>query len=186
MRILFVDDEVRVLESLRRMLHSQSHLWEMAFWNGRRRMGSISWTKAQDAVVMDVKMPGASGLELLARMQQAEQAKGVPVVMLTGLAEHDLKSRALELGAADLLAKPVDPAELVARLGGVLRLKCCQDELKPITRCWSRRSRSGPWSWPTRGWTSSGGWGKSPNNATNTPETTWSAWGSTAARSPKP
>jgi putative two-component system response regulator len=46
------------------------------------------------------------------------------------LADHDLKSRALELGAADLLSKPVDPAELLTRLRSVLRLKSCQDELR--------------------------------------------------------
>ncbi len=128
--ILFVDDEVRVLESLRRMLHSQCPVWEMAFVDRPETAWAHLMEHGADAVVMDVKMPGTSGLELLSRMQQTEQAKDLPVVMLTGLADHDLKRRALELGAADLLSKPVDPAELLARLRGVLRLKCCQDELK--------------------------------------------------------
>ena len=128
--ILFVDDEVLVLESLCRMLHSQRDLWEMTFLNRAEAAWTHLMEHAVDAVVMDVKMPGASGLDLLARMQQTGRTKDLPVVMLTGLADHDLKCRALELGAADLLNKPVDPAELLARLRGVLRLKACQDELK--------------------------------------------------------
>ena len=128
--ILFVDDEVRVLESLRRMLHPQRQLWEMTFVDQAETAWEHLLDQGADAVVMDVKMPGASGLDLLARMQQTQQTRDVPVVILTGLADHDLKCRALELGAADLLSKPVDPAELVARLRSVLRLKSCQDELK--------------------------------------------------------
>jgi putative two-component system response regulator len=128
--ILFVDDEVRVLDSLRRMLHAQRHLWEMTFLD----RADLAWAHLMehrvDAAVMDVKMPGSSGLELLERMQHTERTKDVPVVILTGLADYDLKTRALELGAADLLAKPVQPAELLARLRNVLRLKSCQDELK--------------------------------------------------------
>ncbi len=128
--ILFVDDEVRVLESLRRMLHAQRGVWEMTFMSRAEAAWEHLLDQGADAVVMDVKMPGASGLDLLARMQQAERTRDLPVVMLTGLADHDLKRRALELGAADLLSKPVDPAELVARLRSALRLKSCRDELK--------------------------------------------------------
>jgi putative two-component system response regulator len=129
-RILLVDDEVRVLESLRRMLHSQRQIWETTCVDQADDAWEHLMDHDVDTVVMDIKMPGTSGLELLARMQQTERTKDVPVVMLTGLADHDLKRRALELGAADLLNKPVDPADLLARLRSVLRLKVCQDELK--------------------------------------------------------
>jgi putative two-component system response regulator len=128
--ILFLDDETQVLESLRRMLRAQRGLWEMTFLNQAEAAWAHLADQAVDALVMDIKMPGANGLELLARMRQAERTKDLPVVMLTGLADHDLKCRALELGAADLLNKPVDPADLLARLRSVLRLKACQDELK--------------------------------------------------------
>lgn len=128
--ILFADDEERVLESLRRMLHSQRRIWEMTFVDGAEAAWEQLVAQGVDAVVLDIKMPGVSGLDLLARMQQTGRTRDVPVVMLTGLADHDLKTRSLELGAADLLSKPIDPAELVARLRSVLRLKSCQDELK--------------------------------------------------------
>lgn len=129
-RILFVDDEARVLESLRRMLHLQREDWEATFLDQPEAAWEHLADYDVDAVVMDIKMPGTSGLELLERMQQTERIKDVPVVMLTGLADHDLKRRALEAGAADLLNKPVDPPDLLARLRSVLKLKRYQDELR--------------------------------------------------------
>jgi putative two-component system response regulator len=81
-----------------------------------------------DAVVTDVNMPEVDGLELLARV--ATGIFGfVPVVVVTGAAERDLKRRALAFGAQDLLSKPVNHEELVARLRSVLAVKQCQDEL---------------------------------------------------------
>ncbi len=86
--------------------------------------------RAFDAAVIDVRMPGVSGLELLAQIQQSERTRDIPVIVLTGLADRNLKRKALELGAADLLNKPLDAADLLARLRSVLRLKSYRDELK--------------------------------------------------------
>ena len=86
-------------------------------------------------------MPGMGGLELLQRIKQSERLQGVPVVMLTGLDSRALKRQALDLGAADLLGKPVDPEDLVARLRSVLRLKAYQDELATANAVLERRVR---------------------------------------------
>lgn len=134
-RILFVDDETRVLEALRRILHGQSDVWEMTFVGRPEAAWETLLAGGYDAVVSDIRMSGMSGLELLGRLQAAPATKDIPVVMLTGLDDGDLKTRALELGAADLLHKPVDPADLRARLHSVLKLKSYQDELK----AWNRR-----------------------------------------------
>ncbi len=69
-----------------------------------------------DAVVTDVQMPGMDGLQLLRRLRQTEQTRDVLVVVLTGLADRDLERKALDLGATDLLNKPVEAEDLVARL----------------------------------------------------------------------
>lgn len=129
-RILFVDDEPRVLDALRRMLHAQQDVWDLTFLDRPEDAWEALTHQDFDAAVLDVKMPGMSGLELLGRLQRAEPTKDLPVVMLTGLEEHGLKRRALQLGATDLLNKPVHPADLLARLHSVLRLKSCQDALK--------------------------------------------------------
>lgn len=133
-KILFLDDEQRVLQSLRRVLLSYNHAWEMVFVD----RSSTAWQYLQeggfDAMVADIRMPGMTGLELLERIQSDERTREIPVVLLTGLLDARLKRRALELGAIDLLNKPVQTEDLVARLRSVLRLKSCQDELRTCNR----------------------------------------------------
>ncbi len=128
-QVLFVDDEQHVLDALCRMLRGQRGVWDITCATDPR----AAWQRLQDgnfhAVVSDISMPGASGLDLLQRIKQSDRLHWVPVVMLTGLDSRALKRQALDMGAADLLNKPVDPEDLVARLRNVLRLKAYQDEL---------------------------------------------------------
>ena len=134
-----VDDEQPVLDALRRMLRSHRDVWEITCVNRPEAAWELLMENNFDAVVSDIKMPGMSGLELLERIRQTEQTKDVPVVMLTGLSTRELKRQALDMGAADLLNKPVEPEDLVARLRGVLRLKSYQDELKAHSELLERR-----------------------------------------------
>jgi len=131
-QIMFVDDEPLVLDSLRRALRRQRNEWEMIFLGCPEKAWDQLLTNRFDAVVADVKMPGTNGLQLLQRIQQTEATRDVPVVMLTGLSDRALKRKALNLGAADLLNKPVEPEELLARLRNVLRLKSYRDELRAV------------------------------------------------------
>ena len=120
----------RCWTALRRILHSQRDEWELTMLSDVRQAMERLKDRLFDAVVVDVRMPGISGLELLAHIQQSERTRDIPVVVLTGLDDRGLKRKALELGAADLLNKPLDAADLLARLGSVLRLKSYRDELK--------------------------------------------------------
>lgn len=129
-RILFVDDEPLVLDGLRRMLEPYRHQWELSFAS----VPEVAWEELRsgpvDVAVLDVRMPGTSGLELLQRMQGDAATRHVAVIMLTGLEDRTLKRRALELGAADLLNKPVEREDLVARLQSVLRFQASQEALR--------------------------------------------------------
>jgi len=129
-RILIIDDDQRMLDALRRALHRQSDDWAVTFI----RRPEAAWEALQqtpyDAVVTDVRMPGIDGLELLERIRRTERTKDVPVVVLTGLNDRGLKEKALELGAADLLYKPVEAGQLIARLRNVLQTKTYQDDLR--------------------------------------------------------
>jgi putative two-component system response regulator len=129
-RILFVDDERHVLDALRRMLRCQRNEWDITCIEDSLAAWNLLQRSEFDAVVSDIRMPRLDGLELLSRIQQTEHTRDVPVVILTGLTARELKRQALELGATDLLNKPVEPEDLVARLRSVLRLKAIQDELK--------------------------------------------------------
>ncbi len=129
-RILFIDDEPNFRDSLKRILHRQQQIWEMHYApsveEGLRQIGEQPF----DAVVSDVSMPGKDGFALLTALQQSEKTSDIPVIILTGNGEHSLKRRALEMGATDLLSKPINSEDLLARLHNVLRLKAYQDELK--------------------------------------------------------
>ena len=129
-RILFIDDEPHILDSLKRLLRDQRDLWDMEFVQSPL----AAWDELQnipyDVVVSDVRMPHLTGIQLLERLQEIESTRGILVIILTGEADRGLKRKALELGAADLLNKPVAREDLVARLRSALRLKSYQDELK--------------------------------------------------------
>ena len=73
-----------------------------------------------DAVVLDALMPVMDGFETLQRIKADPTLKGVPVVMLTALRQEEHVLNALKLGAADFLAKPFSPDELLARLSRLL------------------------------------------------------------------
>jgi len=129
-RILLVDDEPKVLGGLRRVLLDDESDWEVHTAGGAdealARMGQIPF----DAVVTDVNMPGRDGFALIAEMRSAPRTKDIPVIVVTGRNEDDIKRRALELGAVDLLNKPVHPHDLLARLRSAVRLKLYEDQLR--------------------------------------------------------
>jgi DNA-binding response OmpR family regulator len=127
--ILFVDDEPQILEALQRVLREQSDQWEMTYVDHPADAWEKLLNETYDAVVSDIQMDDMSGLQLLDLIQHTDKTKNIPVVMLTGLDDQSLKQQALELGAIDLLHKPIEPGQLVARLQSVLRLKSYQDGL---------------------------------------------------------
>ncbi|MBI4384875.1 MAG: response regulator [Nitrospinae bacterium] len=129
-QILFVDDEPNVLDGLRRLLGDCRETWELSFATSVDEALRKAMETDFDAVVSDVSMPVKDGFELLRGMKKNERTREVPVVMLTGLNERELKRRALDLGAADLLNKPAEREDLIARLRSVIRLKSYQDEIK--------------------------------------------------------
>lgn len=129
-RILFVDDDPLVLDSLQRMLRHRRHGWAMEFLCDPRKAWDRLCVQDFDLVVSDMNMPGLTGLELLTRLRENERTSDVHVVILTGHADRKLKREALDLGATDLLNKPIEAEDLDARIRSVLRLKSCADELK--------------------------------------------------------
>ncbi len=129
-RILFVDDDHHFREGLRLTLRSYKNEWDVAFAESVDDALAQARQQPPDVVVSDVNMPRRSGLDLLSEIKNDPRLKDLPVIILTGNAELDLKRKALDLGATDLLNKPFQREDLFARLRNALRLKNYEDQLR--------------------------------------------------------
>lgn len=74
-----------------------------------------------DAVLLDVVMPDGDGIDVLLQIKANPHTEAIPVIMLTGHADRDMRLSVLASGADDLLGKPADPLEIAVRLRNVLR-----------------------------------------------------------------
>jgi HD-like signal output (HDOD) protein len=108
-RILFVDDEPKVLEALQRMLRPQRKQWEMVFAGGGQEALAFLDTAPFDVIVTDMRMPVMDGAALLRHVQ--ERFPSVIRVVLSGHVEMEAALRAAPV-AHQFLAKPCDPERL--------------------------------------------------------------------------
>ena len=119
MRILVVDDERAVRESLRRALELEGYGVELA-GDGREALDRLeSGADDPDAVVLDLLMPEVDGLEVCRRLRRA--GRRLPILMLTARAEVENRVEGLDAGADDYVTKPFALEELLARLRALLR-----------------------------------------------------------------
>ncbi|OBQ70091.1 response regulator [Mesorhizobium erdmanii] len=114
--LLVVDDDTRIRNLLKQYLTENGFRVTVAGNAGeaRRKLIGLDF----DLLVLDVMMPGESGVDLTKSLR-AE--KNVPILMLTALSETDSRILGLEAGADDYLPKPFDPRELILRINNILR-----------------------------------------------------------------
>ncbi|MFJ8819517.1 response regulator transcription factor [Amycolatopsis thermoflava] len=111
-----MDDDETVRDVVRRYLEAGGFTVELA-GNGDEALRRFAG-REPDLVVLDVMMPGMSGLEVCRRMRERT---AVPVVLLTALGEEEDRIAGLRLGADDYVTKPFSPRELALRVMSVLR-----------------------------------------------------------------
>ena len=116
--LLVVDDDLRLRELLRRYLSDSGFRVTGAADAAEARAQLASF--AFDLVVLDVMMPGESGLALT-RSLRADAKPRVPVLLLTAMGEAEDRVNGLEHGADDYLVKPFEPRELVLRIRNILQ-----------------------------------------------------------------
>jgi two-component system alkaline phosphatase synthesis response regulator PhoP len=115
-RILVVDDETALLETIRSYLLQEGYAVETAA-DGRTGLAAARSFRPE-LVVLDIMLPGLDGLEVLRLLRQDSNAY---VIMLTAKAEETDKIVGLAMGADDYMTKPFSPRELVARVKAALR-----------------------------------------------------------------
>ncbi len=114
--ILIIDDEPQIRRLLRTTVESAN--WKsLEVEDGKRGLHEIALTRP-DAVILDLGMPGLSGLEVLRSLREWSE---VPVLILSVRDQADDKVEALEAGADDYVTKPFDGAELLSRLRAIMR-----------------------------------------------------------------
>jgi putative two-component system response regulator len=126
-RVLVIDDDDGIRNITRILVEGLGHDVEAA------RDGIEGLAKLQlgvDLVLLDVVMPGLDGFEVCRRIRQDPAGRDVPVIMVTTLATREHRLYAVEAGANDFIAKPVEETELRVRATSLLKLKATQDELK--------------------------------------------------------
>lgn len=117
MKILIVEDEVDILNSVREFLEREQYLVETA-QNYDEALDKVLLYR-YDCILLDVMLPGGSGLDILRKM--SDRGVKQPVLILSAKSSVEDKVAGLEIGADDYLAKPFHFSELLARVKSIIR-----------------------------------------------------------------
>ena len=114
MRILVVDDDIGLTQLLQLVFESRGFGVTIAH-NGEQALESLE-RELPEAILLDLMMPGISGLEVCKQVRSAPHTANIPIVILT--ARYDMQTRqdAMQAGATEYLTKPVRPTELINRM----------------------------------------------------------------------
>ncbi len=126
--ILMVDDEPTTLDIVEIYLEDAGYGHLITTTDSSAAVDLIR-NKRPDAVLLDIMMPKVDGFEILSRLRADPELKHTPVIVLSSSTDGVTKLRALELGATDMLSKPVDSSELILRLRNTLAAKAYLDRL---------------------------------------------------------
>lgn len=131
-KIMAVDDEPLNLKLLENLLMGWGCEVQTAT-SGAEALAVVR-SFAPDAILLDVRMPGQSGLEVCAALRADLKTRNVPVIFLTALKSDEDAVVGLEAGARGYVTKPIDFAELATSLGGWLRQKYADDATRARER----------------------------------------------------
>jgi two-component system, cell cycle response regulator len=142
--ILIVDDSDTVREQIIQTL-TKVTVFDR-FYEARDGIDAFKQLLATriDLILCDLEMPRMDGFKFLAMINTREELRNIPVIMLTGREDRELKIKGLEQGACDYVTKPFDPGELIARVKVQLKIKMLQDQLKQSNEMLTQLSNTDP------------------------------------------
>ena len=118
--ILVADDDPAVRQSIKMMLDGQEVTTHYA------EDGQSAYAQAlalrPDLILLDLMMPGMDGFQVCRKLRENQYTQDIPIVMVTGLNDHESRIEGIEAGADDFLTKPIDILALRARVNTILRL----------------------------------------------------------------
>lgn len=119
LHILVVDDDMLARMTAIQCVKQQGHTVSMA--EGGAQALEMLRSDKYDLVLLDLLMPDMDGLEVLTKIKEDPQLRGIPVIMVSGADEADSIAKCIEMGAAGHLPKPLDPTLLATQIGTCLR-----------------------------------------------------------------
>ena len=125
-RVLVIDDNLSNVLLIRAQLERAGYVVDSAEL-GQEGL-DLALAQPPDLILLDIMMPGLNGYQVCRLLRENESTCAVPVIVLTSLNEKSDKMRAYECGADDFLSKPVDRAELLARVSSLLRMRRLYEE----------------------------------------------------------
>ena len=131
-RILVVDDHEDNIELLRARLEARGYLVESAN-DGQAAIDAVL-KSPPDLILLDVMMPKVDGIEVVRQLKANKDLPFIPVIMQTALDSTENKVEGLDAGADDYITKPINFAELEARVKSLMRIKRLQDSLEARER----------------------------------------------------
>jgi two-component system KDP operon response regulator KdpE len=128
-RVLVVDDEAQLRRAVRLVLRANG-FWVAEAETGQAGLDALA-RRNFDLLILDLVLPDIDGVEVCHSLRRWSR---VPVIVLSAYGAEQTKIRALRAGADDFVTKPFHAAELLARMGSVLRRAAWQTEPPPIIR----------------------------------------------------
>ena len=114
MRILVVDDDTRLTELLKLVFECQG--FGVTIANNGRQTLEILESELPEAILLDLMMPGMSGLEVCENIRANPRTANIPIIVLTAKSNPESKRELLAAGATQYLVKPVRPTELIKHI----------------------------------------------------------------------
>jgi len=105
-KILVADDDRVTLETIGAQLRGAG--FQVVTAMDAMQAFMVAQRSAPDAVLLDIQMPGGTGLDTLKRLRSSSKTQAIPVIAMSALKDPETGKRALALGAAEFMAKPVD------------------------------------------------------------------------------
>jgi len=128
-RIVVVDDAPVTLEIYRRALNQLEDVSVEVFTSSIVAFAEVC-EHEPDLIVVDYRMPDLDGLEFVERFRKRSSDPDIPMIVVTGSSDADVRRRALDVGATDFIQKPADSVEFMSRSRNLLRLRAHEKALR--------------------------------------------------------
>ncbi|TCR70988.1 LuxR family two component transcriptional regulator [Rhizobium sp. BK376] len=115
--VVVIDDDLSIRESLELLISSAG--WSPALFASAKEFLDHSPTRDPSCIVLDVNMPGLTGLDLQRMLTSG--GRRIPIIFVTGFGDVPMTVRAMKAGAFEFLTKPIDTAALLDAIGGAVR-----------------------------------------------------------------